>query len=100
MYLGSRIPQIRELQHTPIHPVKPREFNRFIVEKNTETKCEGLSPALFMFTIGGNIFFVLSVCIASMEWRYLLINASWLAGSGLAVFLDFYVSPRPRTCDF
>jgi len=70
LYLGSRFPQI---------------------QKNTETRCEGLSPALFMFTIGGNAFFVVSICVVSMRWHYLLINASWLAGSGLAVFLDFFV---------
>jgi len=70
LYLGSRIPQI---------------------QKNTETRCEGLSLALFMFTIGGNAFYVISICVVSMEWNYLVINASWLAGSGLAIFLDFIV---------
>jgi hypothetical protein len=60
--------------------------------KNMETKCEGLSVALFLFAIGGNITYVLSICVVSMEWKHLATNASWLAGSGLTVFLDFYVS--------
>ena len=70
LYLGSRIPQIL---------------------KNRETKCEGLSLALFMFTITGNLTYVLSICVASMSSQHLLANASWLAGSGLTVFLDIFV---------
>jgi len=70
LYLGSRIPQIM---------------------KNIQTKCEGLSLALFLFAIAGNSFYVLSICVASMEWSHLLINASWLAGSGLTIFTDVYI---------
>ncbi|EJT97269.1 PQ-loop-domain-containing protein [Dacryopinax primogenitus] len=70
LYLGSRIPQIL---------------------KNRETKCAGLSLALFIFAVAGNVTYVLSICIKSMQWRYLLANSSWLAGSGLTVFLDFIV---------
>ena len=50
-----------------------------------------------MFTIGGNVFYVVSICLISMDWHYLAINASWLAGSGLTVFLDFIVSIDPFT---
>ncbi|KAF8310274.1 PQ-loop-domain-containing protein [Clavulina sp. PMI_390] len=70
LYLGSRIPQIK---------------------KNTETRCEGLSLALFMFAIAGNLFYVLSICVLSMEWSHMITNASWLVGSGGCVFLDFLV---------
>ncbi|KAI5123115.1 hypothetical protein M0805_001471 [Coniferiporia weirii] len=70
LYLGSRIPQIL---------------------KNFKTKCEGLSLALFLFTIVGNVTYVLSICVASMERQHLVANASWLAGSGLTVFLDVFV---------
>ncbi|EJC98486.1 PQ-loop-domain-containing protein [Fomitiporia mediterranea MF3/22] len=70
LYLGSRIPQIL---------------------KNTKTRCEGLSLALFMFSIAGNVTYVLSICTASMGARHLIANASWLAGSGLTVFLDVFV---------
>ncbi|KAG8743342.1 hypothetical protein FRC10_012221 [Ceratobasidium sp. 414] len=69
-FIGARIPQIL---------------------KNQETKCEGLSLALFMFTISGNLTYVLSICVASMSKQHLLANASWLAGSGLAMFFDFFI---------
>ena len=49
--------------------------------KNFETRCDGLSPALFLFTITGNCTFALSICMASTKRRYLLANAPWLAGS-------------------
>ncbi|KAF8627500.1 hypothetical protein AX17_006311 [Amanita inopinata Kibby_2008] len=69
-YLGARIPQIL---------------------KNFKTRCEGLSPALFFFAILGNITYALSICAKSMEKDYLIMNASWLAGSALTVFLDVVV---------
>lgn len=34
---------------------------------------------------------MLSILIVSMRPRYLLANASWLAGSGLTIFLDLFV---------
>ncbi|KAG8892886.1 hypothetical protein FRB99_002380 [Tulasnella sp. 403] len=70
MYLGSRIPQII---------------------KNAKTKCAGLSLALFVFAIGGNLTFTLSILVASTSKNHLLANAGWLAGSGLTIFLDFVV---------
>jgi len=70
LYLGSRVPQIL---------------------KNFETKCEGLSLALFMFAIAGNVTYVMSICLDSMGRKHLIANSSWLAGSGLTVFLDIFV---------
>jgi len=70
LYLGARIPQII---------------------KNISTKCEGLSLALFMFAIVGNVTYVLSICADSVERKHLIANASWIAGSGLTVFLDIFV---------
>ncbi|KDQ62298.1 hypothetical protein JAAARDRAFT_30194 [Jaapia argillacea MUCL 33604] len=70
LYLGARIPQIF---------------------KNFKTRCEGLSPFLFLFSITGNTTYALSICASSMDPKYLLKNASWLAGSGLTVFLDVFV---------
>lgn len=64
----------------------------FMLAKNMRTRCEGLSLALFLFAIAGNASFVLSICVISLEWRHLLVNASWLAGSGLCIFADIYVS--------
>lgn len=48
--------------------------------KNFKTRCEGLSPALFLFAIFGNLTYVLSICTKSMSRHYLITNASWLAG--------------------
>jgi len=70
LFLGARVPQIL---------------------KNFKTKCEGLSPALFVFSISGNTTYALSICFASTEPRYLWANASWLAGSVLTIFLDLFV---------
>ncbi|KAL1668778.1 PQ loop repeat-domain-containing protein [Schizophyllum commune] len=70
LYLGARIPQIR---------------------KNVETRCDGLAPGLFVFSIFGNLTYALSICAESMDGAYLVKNASWLAGSALTVFLDVTV---------
>jgi len=70
LYLGSRVPQIF---------------------KNFETKCEGLSPGLFIFAITGNVTFALSITTASTQRHYLVMNGSWLAGSALTVIFDLFV---------
>ncbi|KAL0961426.1 hypothetical protein HGRIS_006372 [Hohenbuehelia grisea] len=70
LYLGARVPQIF---------------------KNFKTRCAGLSPALFLFAIMGNATYALSICAKSMDRRYLILNASWLAGSALTIFLDVFV---------
>jgi len=85
LYLGARVPQIF---------------------KNFETKCEGLSPGLFIFAITGNATYALSITTASMQRDYLVRNGSWLAGSALTIFFDvfvlcqfFYYRSRPsREC--
>jgi uncharacterized protein with PQ loop repeat len=69
-YLGARLPQI---------------------VKNFKTRCEGLAPGLFVFSILGNATYALSIIAASRDTDYLIRNASWLAGSGLTVFLDILV---------
>ncbi|KAI0087823.1 PQ-loop-domain-containing protein [Irpex rosettiformis] len=70
LYLGARIPQIL---------------------KNFQTKCAGLSFALFIFSIAGNTTYALSILAASLDPGHIAANASWLAGSGLTVFLDIFV---------
>ncbi|KAG1745985.1 PQ-loop-domain-containing protein [Suillus paluster] len=69
-YLGARLPQI---------------------VKNSKTRCEGLAPGLFVFSILGNSTYALSIIVASRDPDYLIRNASWLAGSGLTIFLDILV---------
>lgn len=70
LYLASRIPQIF---------------------KNRETKCEGLSLALFLFAVAGNTTYVASILLKSTDPEYVMESLSWLVGSVGTVFLDFIV---------
>ncbi|KZT73912.1 PQ-loop-domain-containing protein [Daedalea quercina L-15889] len=70
MFLGARVPQI---------------------VKNFKTRCEGLSPFLFVYSITGNTTYVLAILAASTDPQHLIANASWIAGSALTVFLDLFV---------
>jgi len=70
LFLGARVPQIL---------------------KNFKTRCEGLSPALFFFSIFGNTTYALSILAKSVDKEYLIKNGGWLAGSLLTVFLDIFV---------
>lgn len=70
LYLSSRVPQIL---------------------KNRTTKCEGLSLALFVFAVAGNLTYVASILLKSTERDYLVESFSWLVGSLGTVFLDFIV---------
>lgn len=63
-----------------------------IAVKNMKTECEGLSLALFLFAIAGNVTYVLSICSESVSSKHLVANASWLVGSGGTVVLDLIVS--------
>jgi hypothetical protein len=63
----------------PLYPI-PDHLSSHPV-KNFETKCEGLSPGLFVFAISGNITYALSIVVASIERQYLVRNGSWLAGT-------------------
>ncbi len=58
--------------------------------KNRTTKCEGLSLALFVFAVAGNLTYVASILLKSTERDYLVESFSWLVGSLGTVFLDFY----------
>ncbi|KAN0063611.1 Vacuolar histidine transporter YPQ3 [Thecaphora frezii] len=70
LYLSSRFPQIL---------------------KNRITKCEGLSLALFVFAVAGNVTYVASILLQSTEPEYLLESSSWLVGSLGTILLDFIV---------
>ncbi|OCH92838.1 PQ-loop-domain-containing protein [Obba rivulosa] len=71
MYLAARVPQI---------------------VKNFRTRCAGLSPFLFVYSICGNMSYVLAILVLSMDSKHILANAAWIAGSTLTVFLDVFVS--------
>lgn len=70
LYLSSRVPQIF---------------------KNRHTKCAGLSLALFIFAVAGNVTYVVSILLKDMSAPYLIENASWLMGSLGTILLDFIV---------
>ncbi|KAI5451508.1 putative vacuolar membrane transporter [Naganishia albida] len=70
LYIGSRVPQIAH---------------------NAKTRCEGLSLSLFFFSISGNLTYVASILLKSVERSYVIANISWLIGSGGTVFLDLIV---------
>ncbi|KAG0052622.1 hypothetical protein BGZ83_002338 [Gryganskiella cystojenkinii] len=71
LYLGSRIPQIY---------------------KNWRLKsCEGLSIMMFMFSVLGNILYVASIFLNSLEIDYLIKNMPWWLGSGGTLLFDFTI---------
>ncbi|KAF9353083.1 hypothetical protein BGX34_011809, partial [Mortierella sp. NVP85] len=71
LYLGSRIPQIY---------------------KNWRLKsCEGLSVMMFVFSVFGNVFYVASIFIYSLEINYLIKNMPWWIGSGGTLLFDFTI---------
>lgn len=49
--------------------------------KNLSTRCEGLSPFLFVYAISGNTTYVLSIVAVSMDIKHLAANAPWIAGT-------------------
>lgn len=83
LYLASRVPQIL------------LNFRR--------KSCEGISLLFFLFACVGNLTFVLSILAYVPQeggrdewWRYVTVNASWLAGSfgtlvlDLGIFVQFF----------
>lgn len=61
-------------------PIASPTFLNFDAVKNFKTRCEGLAPGLFVFSILGNMTYALSIIAASRDADYLIRNASWLAG--------------------
>lgn len=72
LYLGSRVPQIY---------------------KNWRLKsCEGLSLVMFVFSVWGNVLYVASIFLFSLDADYLIKNMPWWIGSGGTLIFDFTVS--------
>lgn len=71
LYLGSRIPQIL-----------------LNIERRS---CEGVSFLFFLFACLGNVTYVVSILSVATGPRYLLVNASWLAGSLGTLVEDFII---------
>jgi hypothetical protein len=57
--------------------------------------CEGLAPAMFLFSISGNTTYALSIIAASAEPKHLITNASWLAGK---FFAFLYMNHLDKLC--
>ncbi|BEI83849.1 hypothetical protein CcaverHIS002_0404530 [Cutaneotrichosporon cavernicola] len=70
LYMLSRVPQV---------------FHNF------RTRCEGLSLAMFFFSISGNVTYIASILMKSTDYKYLVTNASWIAGSAFTIFLDLFI---------
>ncbi len=54
--------------------------------KNLDTRCEGLSPFLFVYSITGNTTYTLSILAASLDVRHIVANAPWIAGAYISAY--------------
>ncbi|XP_019186954.1 PREDICTED: lysosomal amino acid transporter 1 homolog [Ipomoea nil] len=68
IYIGGRLPQIR------------LNFRRGNVE--------GLNPLMFMFALFGNVTYVASILVSSLDWSKLGPNMPWLVDASGCVLLD------------
>ncbi|KAG0670085.1 hypothetical protein C6P45_002880 [Maudiozyma exigua] len=77
LYLSSRVPQIH------------LNYKR--------KSCVGISLLFFLFACLGNILFIISLLVISLDHQYLMINFSWLLGSvgtlsmDLTIFIQFFI---------
>ncbi|CAK9864703.1 unnamed protein product [Sphagnum jensenii] len=71
IYMGGRLPQIW-----------------LNIKRGT---AEGLNPLMFMFALVGNITYVGSILVRSMEWSQLKPNLPWLVDAGVCVLLDTFI---------
>ncbi|KAF5937877.1 hypothetical protein HYC85_025383 [Camellia sinensis] len=59
---------------------------------------EGLNPLMFVFALGGNITYVASILVSSLEWSKISANLPWLVDAGGCVLLDTFVSLYMYNC--
>ncbi|XP_028083757.1 lysosomal amino acid transporter 1-like [Camellia sinensis] len=52
---------------------------------------EGLNPLMFVFALGGNITYVASILVSSLEWSKISANLPWLVDAGGCVLLDTFI---------
>ncbi|CAM6028466.1 unnamed protein product [Sphagnum balticum] len=71
IYMGGRLPQIW-----------------LNIKRGT---VEGLNPLMFMFALIGNITYVGSILVRSMEWTHLKPNLPWLVDAAVCVLLDVFI---------
>ncbi|GFP82080.1 probable vacuolar amino acid transporter ypq1 [Phtheirospermum japonicum] len=72
IYMGGRLPQI---------------FLNF-----RRGNAKGLNPLMFVFALVGNITYVASILVSSVDWPKIHPNLPWLVESGGCVLLDIFVS--------
>lgn len=71
IYMGGRLPQIY-----------------LNIKRGT---VEGLNPLMFVFALLGNVTYVGSILVRSMEWAQLKPNLAWLVDAGVCVILDIFI---------
>lgn len=71
IYMGGRLPQIW-----------------LNIQRGT---VEGLNPLMFVFALLGNVTYVGSILVRSLEWRQLKPNLAWLVDAGVCVILDIFI---------
>lgn len=71
IYMGGRLPQIC---------LNIRRGN-----------VEGLNPLMFIFALVGNITYVASILVSSMDWSKIRPNLPWLVDAGGCVLLDSFI---------
>ena len=77
LYLGARIPQI--------------------IQNHKRKSVEGLSLLFFLFSTFGNITYAGQILFYRSDYKYILLNLSWLLGSlgtifeDSVIFLQFYI---------
>ncbi|CAH9134848.1 unnamed protein product [Cuscuta epithymum] len=71
IYIGGRVPQIR------------LNFRRGNVD--------GLNPLMFMFALFGNITYVASILVSSLDWSKIGPNMPWLVDASGCVLLDTFI---------
>lgn len=71
IYMGGRLPQIW-----------------LNIQRGT---VEGLNPLMFVFALLGNITYVGSILVRSMDWAQLKPNLAWLVDAGVCVLLDIFI---------
>lgn len=71
IYIGGRLPQIR---------LNVRRGN-----------VEGLNPLMFMFALFGNISYVASILVSSLDWSKIGPNMPWLVDASGCVLLDTFI---------
>jgi hypothetical protein len=78
LIVASRVPQI--CKYTIPVGWRPQLIVIFGPVKNQTTHCVGLSIALFLFSVCGNLTYVASILFKSLDRKHLIANSSWLVG--------------------